>query len=55
VKNGPAHALSAIEKLAVIVFYVAEIDDNERDQNSQEKSHCIFPSCLKATDERAKA
>jgi hypothetical protein len=44
VKDRSAHTLKAIEKLAVIVLGVKEIDDGERDQNRQENSHFIFPS-----------
>jgi hypothetical protein len=41
-KDGSAHALNAVEKPALIVLGITEIEDSESDQGSQEKSHFIF-------------
>jgi hypothetical protein len=40
-KHGSTHTLKAIEKFALVVLRVTEIQDNERDQNRQENSHMI--------------
>jgi hypothetical protein len=40
-KHGSTHTLKAIEKFALVVLCVTEIQDNESDQNRQEKSHVI--------------
>lgn len=42
-KDGSAHALNAVEKLALVVLGITEIEDSESDQGSQGKSHFIFP------------
>jgi hypothetical protein len=43
-KHGSAHALQAIEELALVEFGVTEIRDGDSNQNCQEKSHFVFPS-----------
>jgi hypothetical protein len=40
-KHGSTHTLKAIEKFALVVLRVTEIQDNESDQNRQENSHII--------------
>jgi hypothetical protein len=40
-KHGSTHTLKAIEKFALVVLRITEIQDNESDQNRQENSHII--------------